>query len=501
MQVYGRLRSAYESIRGKDKQPEQGSARLTFSITASYPEKVLKSPDQFRAIGISGKSTVYSILALPDERAVMAEAEAVKAKTIDAMSADPDFASGKLDFRASVSRASSYASTLTEGDPQKAIIPYIVGHDVGGYGPLSMLMDDTSGIEEIMVNAPTSRIVVHHSLYGYCTTNLHFNSAQDFRFTMNRILSSIDAELCEKRPIIDAHLYDGSRLHAQLSPYAVAGAAASIRLNSGKNMDLRRLIANGTVSAEAAAYLWMALLSGVNMLVAGAPASGKTTLLLALLDLMPRQERIITIEEDTNELKRYGSFANTAMLQGSSIRGRHSVKSQVINALHMRPDRLIIGELRGEEAGEAFFGANVGVPFVTTIHATSNGTQVVSRLSSKPMSVQDELISMLDLSALMERKPSGERRLSSLVEYSWLSRAEIGASAGKAVEMRSIMEGGEFDARVLKGSKVLKMYSEKYSISRSEAMEAFKKRLSFINGIGSSAASVYDYIGSYGGIA
>jgi Flp pilus assembly CpaF family ATPase len=500
MRLYERLQTAYRSVaaRSQPGAAASASARLTFSITAAYPDKVLESPDAFRVVGKASSGMLYSFLALPDEHAIMKEASAVKAKTIDALAHDTAFQALGTGFHARVVAARATASRFTEGDPRKAIIPYIVAHDVAGYGPLSMLLDDPGGIEEIMVNAPTSNIVVHHSQHGYCKTNLCFNSAQDFRFSMNLILAAIDTELCENRPVVDAQLYDGSRLHAQLSPYAVSGAAASIRLNSGRRLDLKRLMSAGTVSADAITYLWMAVLAGVNMVVAGAPASGKTTLLLALHDLMPAFERIITIEEDVNELKPYGNFANTAMLQGSSVRGRYSVKNQVINALHLRPDRLIIGELRGEEAAQAFFGANVGVPFLTTIHATSNGAQVASRLSSKPMNVQAELISMLDASVFMERKPSGERRLSSIAEYSWLSRSEVEPSIGTETEVRNIIEEGAADMQALKDSKVFEAYSKRYSVSRSETMKSFRKRLAFITMMSNSDLSVYDYIRSYG---
>jgi Flp pilus assembly CpaF family ATPase len=366
---------ASRGVRYSRKEERPAESRLSFTIAASYPEHVLEQPDRFRVIGKSGGSALYSMLAIPDEKAVMNDAAQVKLKTIDALSLDGGL--GDLTFRAGIEKAMSIASAFTEADPRRAIVPYIAAHEVAGYGPISMLLDDQSGIEEIMVNSPASNIIVYHSRYGYCQTNMRFNGAQEFRFTMmyhsrygycqtnmrfngaqefrftmNRILNDLDLEISEERPIIDAQLYDGSRLHAQLAPYAVSGAAASIRLSAGRRIDLRRMLADGTANADALAYMWMALLAGANIVIAGAPATGKTTLLLALNDLMPHYERIITIEEDINELKPYGNFMNAAMLQGSSLAGRHAVKEQVINALHLRPDRLIVGEVRGEETSD-----------------------------------------------------------------------------------------------------------------------------------------------------
>ncbi|MCL5100314.1 MAG: type II/IV secretion system ATPase subunit [Candidatus Marsarchaeota archaeon] len=470
--------------------------KLSFTITASYPDKPLEQPDRFRVIGKSGSSMLYSLLALPDEKAVMNDAAKAKSRLINALSADMGV--GDLTFRPAIERAMSIASTFTEADPRKAIIPYIAAHEVAGYGPISMLLDDRSGIEEIMINSPASNIVIYHSKYGYCQTNMRFNGAPEFRFTMNRILGDLDTEISEEHPIIDAQLYDGSRLHAQLAPYAVSGAAASIRLSAGRRIDIRRMLAEGTTSAEALAYLWMALLAGANIAIAGAPATGKTTLLVALNDLMPHYERIITIEEDINELKPYGNFMNATMLQGSSIAGRHAVKEQVINALHLRPDRLIVGEVRGEETGEVFFGANIGVPFITTLHASANGTAVIDRLSTKPMAVQRELVSMLDVSVLMEKAHDGVRRLSSIAEYSWLARGELPYETGKEFDVLYVAEGASVIQQALKASKVLKAYSSEFSLSMAETIKDFKRRASFLAGLTSKEGDVYNLIREYG---
>ena len=487
---------ASRGVRYSRKEERPAESRLSFTIAASYPEHVLEQPDRFRIIGKSGGSALYSMLAIPDEKAVMNDAAQVKLKTIDALSLDGGL--GDLTFRAGIKKAMFIASAFTEADPRRAIVPYIAAHEVAGYGPISMLLDDQSGIEEIMVNSPASNIIVYHSRYGYCQTNMRFNGAQEFRFTMNRILNDLDLEISEERPIIDAQLYDGSRLHAQLAPYAVSGAAASIRLSAGRRIDLRRMLADGTANADALAYMWMALLAGANIVIAGAPATGKTTLLLALNDLMPHYERIITIEEDINELKPYGNFMNAAMLQGSSLAGRHAVKEQVINALHLRPDRLIVGEVRGEETGEVFFGANIGVPFITTLHASGNGTSVVDRLSTKPMTVQRELVSMLDVSVFMAKEREGARRVSSIAEYSWLVRGELPYEAGKEFDVLYVVESSSVNQQALRVSKVLKAYSSRFSLSMAETIREFRRRSSFLAGISERDGDVYSMIREYG---
>lgn len=361
-------------------------------------------------------------------------------------------------------------------------LAYLVSHDVAGTGPFSILMDDSSNLEEIEVNAPTSAIMVYHSKYGRCTTNLRFQGERDFRYSINRLISQTNRELNDSSPIIDAQLCDGSRLHAQLRPYSVSGAAASIRLNVGKGVDVKRLLELGTASEEMLAYLWMAIESSHSLVVAGAPASGKSSLVLALHAFVPRHERVITVEEDINELKFYGNTFSVVPLQGSSRLGEPSLSNQVANALHMRPDRLVVGELRGPEARDVFCGANLGVPFMTTMHSSADGQAIIARLESRPMSVEDNALSMLDVSVFMRRLGGASRRIEGISEYLWLSRAEIGPDPPPTQRMRTLSVASNFifHPDALKESKVIRRYCELYAMSQASAISEFRKRARFL---------------------
>ena len=333
----------------------------------------------------------------------------------------------------------------TNTNEKKELLAYLLAHETVGYGPISILLEDSKNIEEIVVNSPTSNICVYHSIHGFCTTNLRFNSERDFRYMINKTIRAAEREINSNAPIIDAQLNDGSRVHAQLRPYSINGAAASIRLNGGKSMDLRRLMDLGTVTPELLAYLWLAIETNHNIIISGAPASGKTSFLLALNAFVPRYQRVITIEEDVNELKFYSNFMNSVSLQGSTVLGRASTRDQVINALHLRPDRLIVGEIRGSETNEMLSGSNYGVPFMTTMHSSGNGQAVVSRLQAKPMGVEPQILTMLDVSIFMRQEGLMSRKVESVVEYRWLSRDEISVEdldAGSEMKMFELGKDG-----------------------------------------------------------
>jgi type IV secretory pathway ATPase VirB11/archaellum biosynthesis ATPase len=484
------MRSATE-----DREP----APLCFSVTQDYPEKVLWASST-RAIGDRGQQRVYALLALNLDSSDLAVAGKAKAGVIEALSKElsPQYSADGIS-KAQRTAANMLAPYSTR--ESKELLAYMVAHDTIGFGPISILLEDQQNIEEIVVNAPTSPIGIYHATYGYCTTNMRFNSERDFRYTLNKMLVSTERELNSNTPIIDAQFNDGSRVHAQLKPYSVNGTLATIRLNGGKRMDIRCIVQLGTATPEELAYLWLAIESNLNVVIAGAPASGKTSFLLALNALVPRYSRVITIEEDINELRYYSNFTNVVSLQGSSIRGKTSLKEQVINALHLRPDRLIIGEIRGNEASEVLSGANFGIPFMTTMHSSDNGNAIISRLQAKPMSVEPQLISMLDVAVFMRQKGMQSRALESVVEYRWLSRNETGADDLESGGYRAacIAKNGILSNDALAGSKVIGAYARMHGLRMQAAIKELRSRTAFLKELAhSNDADAGEYIAGYG---
>ena len=361
------------------------SSPLTFTIGRVSLEEVIERREPW-VIGRRGKMHYYVLDGMGGADGSHM-AGTVKSRCIETLL-------GGREGERSVERAMEIASGMVHEEAAGGIIPYIVAHDVAGNGPLSMLMEDKE-IEEIIVNSPRSNIALYHSRHGFCQTNLKFNDEGSFRFTINRLIAGTEKELNSAYPIIDARMEDGARIHAQIGPYAVAGAAASIRLRGKRRRGMADLIREGSIDPLSAAYLWLAIEGRFNIMIAGAPSTGKTTMLNALTDFSPPEQRIIAVEDGASEL-RFGEGKPNA-LSLESRGGNVSLKEQVINSLHMRPERIIVGEIRGEEAREVFFGANIGVPFMATMHTNGDGNALIRRLSSKPMSVEREAICMLDL--------------------------------------------------------------------------------------------------------
>ena len=469
----------------KAKPAQQKGAkpsRLSFSLdTPAGGDKIAEiMAGMERRVSKLGNAYSYSIGSQGMDATEKMMMEQAKSIVIEQLSSGDLHEKGTLFQRAKEISANAMSGRIT---PEKAAeLSYLVAHDTVGCGPITVLAEDTANIEEIEINSPGLPITVYLQGYGRCATNIRFNDERSFRYCINKFILENEKELNEETPIIDAQVGD-ARVHAQIRPYALSGAAASIRLGKGRSMGLYRLIESGTVGPDLLAYLWMALDSKMNIVISGAPASGKTTLLGALGNFIPPYSRLLTIEEEINELRFNMPMFNIVSLRGSRY-GATNTRIQVINALRMRPDRLIIGEIRGEEAKELFSGANIGIPFMTTMHSGEESLAVIKKLLVKPMAVEPRSLSMLDLSIYMRQSGIRSRILSSMTEYKWLSRAEtesgVEVGDGDSVETLTTAADGRTSEEVVGHSKALSMYSKFSGISRSGAMREFRRRSSFL---------------------
>ncbi|MGI0141858.1 MAG: ATPase, T2SS/T4P/T4SS family [Candidatus Micrarchaeales archaeon] len=376
-------------------------------------------------------------------------------------------------------------------------LAHIVVQDTVGYGPISILFDDRQNIEEIEINSPTSPISIYHARYGRCVTNLRFAGEEQFRHTINRFIYETEKELNETTPIIDVQVGD-ARLHAQMKPYSLNGACATIRLNGRKEVNISYLTKNNTVDFDQLAYLWLAIECRANIIIAGAPASGKTTLLLSLLSFVPRYLRAITIEEDVNEIKFYSNMISSVSLYGSKLKNSVSTKEQVVNALRMRPDLLVVGEMRGDEAKELFTGANLGIPFFTTMHSNEGGISIIKRLLVRPMGIESQALSYLDISIQMGHTGMRSRAIKEISEYKWLSRAEIlgaGIKVGEdMVKIEPIVTNSAINCEALSESKILENYAKNNRTSVSLAIKELKHRSQFLREMCCSPKSTLELI-------
>ncbi len=377
------------------------------------------------------------------------------------------------------------------------LIAYLAAHDTHGSGPFSILLEDSKNIEEIMINKAESNITLYHSELGFCKTNMCFKNGTNLRFMLNKLINESDKEISSETPIVEAQLYDGSRVHAQIKPFAANGAVVSIRLNNENKISIKKLLNKG-IDAEVLAFFWHAIEADANIMVVGAPASGKTSLLLAASSFIPAFQRVIVIEEEANELKFGSNFINAVNIQSSS-NSKAVLKDQVVNALHLRPDRLIIGELRGEETKDVFSAGNLGVPFMTTLHSNIDEKSLISRLSSRPMSVEPHTISALDIAIFMKKEQS-RRIIEKVSEYEWVVNNEVGIAdaENRRYKVVNIIENGRLNTGILKKSKIMGRYAMINTISVKDAVEELESKAKYLDFLKENQVDETEYIRNYG---
>ncbi len=289
---------------------------------------------------------------------------------------------------------------------RKVIIKEIVKR-LFGFGVLTPLLEDDE-LEEIMVNGAKKPIFVFDRTLGLCRTDVQFESEKDIRALIKRIGSFVGKEVDEKMPLLDARLPDGSRVNATLSLISPKGSTITIRKFRRRPITITEMISNGTLTSELAAFLWMCvdgmMVSPMNLIIAGGTGSGKTTTLNALSVFIPTRERIVTIE-DTLELNLYDreNWIQLEARMGIKEEDEISLDDLLKNAIRMRPDRVIVGEVRGKEALSMFTAMDIGHQGVmSTLHANS-AKETLLRLQSEPMSVPVSMFSLLDLIIMQHR--------------------------------------------------------------------------------------------------
>lgn len=274
----------------------------------------------------------------------------------------------------------------------------------------SLLADDS--LEEVSYNGPAQGLLVYHRRHGFCRVEQEMGPGDAERLVE---LLLRDSGLGGDYPILEGMLSDGSRVSIVFEPIAIDGPCFSVRKFPRHAMGMVELIRSGMLSAELAALLWL-YVDGLgarpaNILIAGGAGSGKTTLLSALAQLIPPRSRIVIIE-DTPELR--VSHPNVVRLTVSPLHHRHQVDMERLlrAALRLRPDRIIVGEVRGREAETLLAAMNTGhAGSMGTIHANTT-MEAVKRLTTPPMSAPPQMLDALDLiitTAMLRR--DGNRRV------------------------------------------------------------------------------------------
>lgn len=239
---------------------------------------------------------------------------------------------------------------------------------VDGFGVLQPLLDDPT-IEELWINGETEVFIARSGVHERLNLEV---STQETRALVERMLRQTGRRIDYSQPFVDASLPDGSRLHVVIPPITRGGWSVNIRKFSRSLRTLSDLVGAGTVPKPAATLLSKAVRAGSTVLVAGATQAGKTTLLAAMCGELPPGERIVTVEE-TFELALPNADVVGMQCRGASLEGvgEVSLRRLVRETLRMRPTRIVVGEVRGDEALDLLVALNSGVPGLCTIHANS----------------------------------------------------------------------------------------------------------------------------------
>ncbi|NPA47293.1 MAG: CpaF family protein [Thermococci archaeon] len=309
----------------------------------------------------------------------------------------------------------------------------IIVQNMIGYSVLDPLVRDDN-LEEIMVIGTGKPVYVWHRRFYMCKTNIVFKDDREILNIIERIAREVGRRIDQQSPLLDARLPDGSRVNATIPPISLDGPTLTIRKFKKDPLTIVDLIKYGTLSSDVAAFLWI-LVDGLgvkpaNILVAGGTGSGKTTTLNSLAMFIPPSERVISIE-DTAELQLPVEHWIRLETRPPNLEGKGEVTMDdlVRNTLRMRPDRIVVGEVRGPEARTMFTAMNTGHDgCMSTIHSNS-ARETIVRLESPPMEVPRIMIPALDIIIMQvkyhSRKRGTFRRVTEIAEVSGMEGESI----------------------------------------------------------------------------
>ncbi len=303
---------------------------------------------------------------------------------------------------------------LPEIDPEtKREITADILHRVIGLGHLDVLLADPN-LEEVVVNSAKNPVWVYHKNHGWMESNLRIPTEQQVQEISKSIARDIGKEVSILYPLLDAHLLNNDRVNAVLYPIADHGTEITIRKFSSEPWTVTDFIQNKTATAEVMALVWLAIQYEMNIMISGGTGSGKTSFMNACTPFIHPKQRVISIE-DTRELQLpkflYWCPLKTRMANPEG-KGEITMLDLLVNALRMRPDRVLFGEVRKQREAEILFEAmHTGHSVIATMHADTCD-QTIRRLTNAPISIPSSMVEAIDLNIVMFRdRRSGIRRV------------------------------------------------------------------------------------------
>jgi len=320
----------------------------------------------------------------------------------------------------------NYKTTLSVADANElALAIENIVNDCIGFGPITSLLHDQS-VSEIMVNDFQTIFVEKQGRLSRCS--IAFSSEEELLRVIDRIITPLGRRLDSAQPMVDARMPDGSRINAVISPLALRGSCLTIRKFLAKQLQFADLVQQGSLSDQAAEYLQQCVVERRNILIAGGTGTGKTTLLNTLAGIIPAHQRVITIEDAAElQLSHQNLIALEARPPNAEGKGRVSIRELLINALRMRPDRIIVGECRGIEAIDMLQAMNTGHEgSLTTLHANT-ARDAIQRLEVMVLmagleiplaAIRQQIASAIDVIVQIQRDSDGARVIREISEIS-----------------------------------------------------------------------------------
>lgn len=337
----------------------------------------------------------------------------------------------RRELRRGIEELCEYRADLMSQADRERLINEVIDETLG-LGPIDPLLRDPT-VSDILINGPRTVYVERRGRLE--ETNVVFHDDQHLLEIVQRIASRVGRRLDESSPMVDARLEDGSRVNAVIHPLALDGALVSIRRFAAKPLEAGDLIARETITESMIAFLVGCIRARLNIVISGSTGSGKTTFLNMLSGFIPRDERIATIE-DAAELQLQQPHVARMESRPANLEGRGAVSTRDLlrNSLRMRPDRIIIGECRGEEAFDMLQSMSTGHDgSMTTLHANDT-RDAVSRLEmlvgmagyDMPLSfIQRHIASAIDIVVHCARLSGGQRKVMQISELTGFDRGVV----------------------------------------------------------------------------
>ena len=351
---------------------------------------------------------------------------------------------------------------------ERSYIYNLIENEISGYGPLTELLKDPE-ITEIMVNGK-NEIYIEIDGHVIRDESVSFINNEHIIRTISRIIQPLGRTIDTATPMVDARLADGSRLNAVIPPLTLKGPVLTIRKFKKELVNIDDFLRNGTLTPYMARFLEACVQAKLNIIICGGTGSGKTTLLNVLSSFIGNDERIITIEDAAElKLEQEHVISLETRLTNYEGEGEVTIRDLVINSLRMRPDRIIVGEVRGKEAFDMLQAMNTGHNgSLTTLHANSPA-DALNRLETMILmagmeipikALREYIYNAIDIVVNVQRLSDGKRKITSISEIVGFNDGEIELKEIFAFKQTGIVNENEVDGEFIRNEYIPKVYSK-----------------------------------------